>query len=190
MIYYILFGVFLCITLIIETNEKKYWHIESFMIFLATILLIIIAGFRYDTGYDYFSYEQIYEEIINMNNNMGNVINNGQVEPAYALINWLFSYGFKLCIFVIAILGVIPKMIYYYKLEHHRFFCAWLYFSTIFVFYDMGVVRQGISIGILYYSIKYIEERKKGKFFLLVLLATMFHVSAVFFIPMYWMKNK
>lgn len=190
MVYYIVFGLFLLIALGIELNERKYWHVESFMIILATILLIIIAGFRYDTGYDYYSYEQIYKDIIGMNNNMGKIINNGQVEPAYALVNWLFSYGFKLCIFVIALLGVIPKMIYYYKLEHHRFFCVWLYFATIFIFYDMGVIRQGISIGILYYSIRYIEERKKWKFFFLVVLAAMFHLSAVFFLPMYWIKNR
>ena len=108
MVYYVLFGLFLIIALVFELNEKKYWHVESFMILLATIVLIIIAGFRYDIGYDYLSYEQIYKDIIGMNNNIGNVINNGQVEPAYALINSLFSYGFKLCIFVIALLGVIP----------------------------------------------------------------------------------
>lgn len=190
MVYYIIFGILLIITLMIETNEKKYWHLESLMIILTLILLVFFAGFRYNTGFDYSSYETIYRQIVWDGMSFGETINSGLTEPAYSILNWFISSSFKVFVFIIALLGIVPKMMYYYKLEHHRFFCVWLYFASIFVFYDMGVIRQGIAIGILYYSIRYIKERKAKKFWVLVIIAAMFHLTALMFIPLYYLGNR
>lgn len=51
------------------------------------------------------------------------------------------------------------------------------------------ILRQAISISILMYSIKYIEDKKLTKFIISVLIATLFHKTSLVFFPVYFLCN-
>ena len=64
------------------------------------------------------------------------------------------------------------------------------YYASIFIFYDMGVIRQAISISILVFSYQYIMKKKPIKFITIVAVAALFHTTAVLFLPMYLIGEK
>lgn len=61
------------------------------------------------------------------------------------------------------------------------FFC----FSEFFFLYT-NLIRQSVAISIIFYSYKFIEERKPIKFLICILLAMGFHTSAIFMLPLYF----
>lgn len=61
-----------------------------------------------------------------------------------------------------------------------------LFFFCVFVI-DMSAVRQSISLAIYLYSIRYIHNRNIWMYFLLVILASLFHFSALVLFPFYWL---
>lgn len=69
-------------------------------------------------------------------------------------------------------------------------------FLPIFLFYTIGayftsnnVTRQAMAVAITMLSWKYIFDRKLLKFVLVVFLASTIHISAVFFLPMYFLSD-
>lgn len=63
------------------------------------------------------------------------------------------------------------------------------------IFYAMGnltvtsIYRQWLAIAILTFSLKYVYERKPFKFLLVVLIATLFHRTAIIFVIVYFLYN-
>lgn len=55
---------------------------------------------------------------------------------------------------------------------------------------SMNVIRQYIAIGILTFAFEYILDKRKLKFVLSVLLATMFHYTAIVFLVAYYFRDK
>ena len=69
-------------------------------------------------------------------------------------------------------------------------------FLPIFLFYTIGsyftsnnVTRQAMAVAITMLSWKYIFDRKIFKFLLMVFLASTIHISAIFFLPMYFLSD-
>lgn len=80
------------------------------------------------------------------------------------------------------------------------FYMIWKYSENailgISVFYAMGfltstsIYRQWIAIAILTYSIKYIENRKPWKFLITIVIASLFHRTAIIFVIAYFIYGK
>jgi len=54
--------------------------------------------------------------------------------------------------------------------------------------FHMAAMRQSIAIGFVFFSYKYIIERKLALFLLLILSGSLFHSSAVIFAPVYFLS--
>ena len=79
--------------------------------------------------------------------------------------------------------------IYIYKYSSNQSL-ALLFYTTLGLFtFNLSGARQGIAMAICLFSFKYIVERRLIKFLLVVILAHYFHVSALFFIPAYFVAN-
>jgi transmembrane protein EpsG len=50
-------------------------------------------------------------------------------------------------------------------------------------------LRQDLSVGIFIYSTKYILEKNKIKYILLIIFAILVHKSAIILLPLYWVVN-
>ena len=64
-----------------------------------------------------------------------------------------------------------------------------LFVITSNYFLSMNVVSQYIAIAICLFACVYAVKRKPAAFFALILLAAGFHVSALIFIPVYWLPR-
>lgn len=67
---------------------------------------------------------------------------------------------------------------------------ALFFFLTMGFFqFSLTGIRQAISIAITLNAMAFIEQKKVLKFLVIILLAALFHKSALFCLPLYWVMN-
>lgn len=182
--YYFLLGFFLylfCIIYILRDTKK----ITNIVICIVLIFLTLMIGFRYDVGVDYLSYERIFLE----------EWNDFGLEPFYTLINYIVMKAngeFYLVMMISIFITNLFVGIYLKRLKWKPtliLFSLFIYtVSSLFLF--TNGVRQGIAISIVFYSVVYIEQKNFKRFFICILLASLFHVSAIVMLILYFIKIK
>jgi len=184
-IYYSIFCILLILTIIDFYNIKRYQAI--FILFLIGIALILFSGLRYDTGFDYFNYKNNFILF-----KKGQGIFNKSFEPGFSLLVIILNKlraNYQWVLIISAILAVTLKLAFIKKYSPYIFLSVLLYYSRVYLFNDLGQIRQGIALGIILWSLVYLLERRFIKFTLVVLLASLFHVSALIFFPVYFLVN-
>jgi hypothetical protein len=91
-------------------------------------------------------------------------------------------------IFIIAVFSVLTKLWIINKYSEAKFISLLMYFAGIFIAYDMGIIRQGISISIFLISLQFIREQKLIKFLITVLIGAMFHFTSLIYILLYFIN--
>lgn len=67
---------------------------------------------------------------------------------------------------------------------------ALFFFVTLGFFqFSISGIRQALAIAISLFAFKYIQEKKLIKYTTIVVLAALFHKSALFCLPIYWIMN-
>lgn len=138
------------------------------------IILWVISGIRYEVGTDfsfYYTYINVVKSIDIKNNEYGmwllgsfinSFTNNGQV---FILITSL--------IIIFFLFKTIEKNSTYPEIS------ILLLFGLGFYFTSLNILRQYIALSIVFYSLKYLFDKKYWRYSFLILLATMFHYSAI-----------
>lgn len=185
MIYIFLLTIIISFEIMNICTEYKYKKINRYGFIVIALILVLIAGFRSGIGYDFESYNNIFKMIKTGTLKTSEI----SVEPAYYLINKICS-NFKIVILISAFIGVGIKILMINKYSENKFISLAMYFSGVYIMYDMGVIRQGMSIAIALISIKYIKEQNFVKFFTTIIIASLFHVSILLFIPLYFISSR
>ena len=203
-VYYCLYGILLVSGLIFVKRDNKIElqkkQNRNYTIF-ACILLILLFAFRHpsmgaDLGYNlnsgYLSGFKVISE-----RNWYSVFTDKYMnyERAYIILNKLigiFANDIQIFLFMIAITALIPIFYYIYKNSDDVVLSTVIFMGIpVFQMYFSGL-RQVLAIGITTLSIKFIQEKKIIKFFLVVFLASAFHYSAMIFLaayPIYFIKS-
>lgn len=109
-------------------------------------------------------------------------------ERGYILFNKLisvFSDNQQVFLGVVAFAGLLPIFYTIQKKMTHPDLAIYIFMGLpCFLMFFSGV-RQAIAIGICFYAIQYIMDRKLIKFLITVLIATLFHTSAWVFLLAY-----
>ena len=134
--------------------------------------LVLIAGFR-ACGVDFNEYITIHYYI-----QQGDFF----TEPAHVLLNRLFV-NFGWVVLIMACLSLLPKAYIFRKISPYPFLSLFLLLSPWFFTQDMGQYRQAVSTGFCLLSTLFMYKEKRWKALWLVVVAMMFHYSAVFFLP-------
>lgn len=185
MVYYSVYFLLIILSSI-EVISNKIRN-NRFFYLLPTIILVLLAGLRYHTGYDYLSYQNIYESINNFND-----IFKLNIEIGFLFINWGLKFiidNFQVFIFVVAFFSVILKSKFLKKYSEYAVIPLLYYFSFYFLVRDMGQMRQALSVGILIWSIPYIYKRDFWKFLSIVLLASSIHFTSIIFLICYFFNK-
>lgn len=184
-IYLLIFFLTGC-ELIIPDKKKHGFNVFYFFVF---IILLIFAGFRYWTGYDYGSYMSIFDSISQYNYKFSEV----DIELGFYLIIKiisLFDVGYNLFLFVIAFLAILIKFIFFKRYTNSYFLPLLLYFGAFYLMNEMGQIRQGLALSIFMLSLKYINERNFKIFFSTFLISISIHNSSIFILPAYFIAHK
>lgn len=154
---------------IIRLRNRRKW------LFYILVLLppILFATIRYNIGTDYESYWYYY-----IGNNYSS-----EYEPLFQLINYISRYIFHdfygvLLICAILTYGFILASLIKLKEDVSIAIGLWVYYCYYYVA-SFNVMRQMLAVSIVLYATILLSENKKIKFIILVIIASMFHSSAV-----------
>ena len=159
-----------------------YYSQHHLGLWIAAIIMAVVAGIRYNTGYDYGSYYWYY------------VAKQGSFEKGF---EWLNSFGhllhlnvFEFQIFYAFLtLGLLSYFLYSNVSPGIGGFGLLYYFSRFYWVRDLGQIRSSLASVICLYSIKYIKEKRPIPFLIIILIAQLVHRGAIVFIFAYLIAN-
>lgn len=195
MIPYII--LYLLIVLIGYINIRKKKNINNYCF----IIIFLFMGFRYNVGWDFKAYYNFaemtylkkYSLFLSLSDlkywdiNKFKFINLELFNKIIYKIVWqLNEPQILFVIYSFIFLWLIKK-----GLDNEKKYSiySWILFLSIPIlfFYFTSLIRQSIAVGIVFYSYKYIKKRDIKKYLLLIYLATLFHSSAFYIIPQYFL---
>lgn len=147
-----------------------------------TLLFFCLSFLRWERGTDWKMYLMIFKNITHSKYLQENF------EYLFKMLNTFIydiSGSFTLLLFVEA---VIIYCCYYFVIKKYSVFpilslLVWLSIALGNIFFT----RQAIAIAICFFSVIFIIERRKYWFVALILIACLFHRTAVIFLPAYWL---
>ena len=186
MIYFLIFFFFVPFVFLYEFNINK--NIKYVFSSIVLTFLILLTGLRGSVDGDYENYLDIY-------NNLGKYFSEYStiVEPCYVFLNkfaFNFNFGFNFVLFIMAVITISPKVIFFFNNSSNFALSIIIFYSTIFFQFDFTQIRQAFAIAIFMYSLKFIINKNIYKYFLSIIFASLFHISALILIPGYFIVNK
>ncbi|MEG5919695.1 EpsG family protein [Enterobacter hormaechei] len=143
---------------------------RSFLYIILFTLIVIFIGFRYQTGLDWLFYNDLF---------------NGEsfslaIEPGYYLLSFISSFlmGYWVYQALITVFLIICLKRFFDENATNYLFCIGIFFLYQFIFVTEAL-RQIISLSVILIAYKKFYENKNFQFYVLTVLAILFHVSAL-----------
>lgn len=180
-------GIYSLIFNAIPQNTYTRKKVKSVFIFLITLQLIIILALRHSSvGYDLNTYINFFRAV--------------SVDPGYHIVNHRFEIGYKILNYIISLISgneqafvaiisvitLIPIGVIIYRYSKMPFLSYIVLISFNYYAFLFSGLRQGIAYSLVLLSYIFIKESKPFKFIVLVLLTSLFHKSALIFLPAYF----
>ena len=161
---------------------------------LTVFPVIAMFGLRFGIGTDYFNYEQIYNEVHGAsicdywrlhNQNFSNFY----IEPGYYALNKIFPsyrsllWGIGILLFTLLLIAIKD-----YSKQINLAFALFIYLSTQYI-YALNGMRFAIAVVLILIGYKFLIQNKTKQFVLMVLLASLFHKTALFCLAMVFLKR-
>lgn len=160
----------------------------NFFHFLALLLLTIVVAIRYDVGTDWNTYNSLFNMY---KNNPLMTFGSQEMEFGYYYVNKIviwFGGGAPV------VFGLLALIAWYFSLKSVSYYLVPLLVFFLFVdeyfFISLNLVRQFTALGIFICSIKFIEKKQFLKFLLCLSFASLFHLSAIILLPLYFLPYK
>lgn len=158
-------------------------------IVLPIILLILFSSIRnYTVGTDSITYTEAYRLEYNpyyygFNPN----IEYGYQFIDYLILNFFSNYFWLFLFFSIAI--VCLYMVTIKKISKYYLTSVFIFITFGFYTFFFNGLRQGVAMAIFFFGLPYLIEKRIISYFLVVFIASMFHVSALVMLPVYFLVN-
>ena len=156
---------------------------QKYGLIISAFLLIFIAVFRFDVGFDYHGYfHAIYPKL-----NIWVVRN---FEPIPKLIYYIADY-LSSPLFVFIAFGV-PTYILFFKTFHDlsvNEYESFIIFFSMFYLGTMDTIRQYLALAVTFYGFRFVKQKKFLRYFICCVVAFLCHKSAiiaVFIYPIYY----
>lgn len=181
--YFVYFSILilsvLCGHKIERSRTKREEHNFRVLLFL---VLCVPAVLRYNIGTDYPQYALIYDFISD--------VDSGKIEIGYrwlcVLLNKLGADSFWM-FFVMSILTYAP---FCFGTPRDMMKGCTFMFVCAFYLNSYSLIRQAVAISFLLYATFQLLEGRGAKFLLFVLIASLFHRSALLILPFYFLRKQ
>lgn len=193
-IYSTVFSLSILLSFIIEKRIIYRKKTNKYHIFIIILPLVILSTIRIGVGTDFYAYENIYYLVNSMsfkevviNTKYGN-------EPLYVLLNkvaYILFNDFRAVLFLNTFISYylitsrLSKFTEKIPISFGLFISLMLHFSLGF-----NIMRQMIAMSIVFYSIEFIFENNFKKYLFFIIVASLFHNSAIVFIALYLFNSK
>lgn len=165
----------------------------SGLLVFCIIILATLAGFRApDVARDYgqyqFAFDNIYDFVRDESGGYFSVF-----EPGFVALVFLFrqffiqNYGVAIMVFF-AFASVTLKVISFKKFAINPFLVLLLYYCHFFVLQEMTQIRIGFASSLFLISLIYYFRKNYVTFVSIILFATLFHYSAIFYLVILFLR--
>lgn len=154
---------------------------------IQTLVLTIVIGLRFEVGTDWYGYVSIYESLYYFEFSDLTFRFFQGFEPGFVALNIILNrLGFDYyAIFLASALLTYGFLFYAMARDSEDQLIAIVaLFGLGFVFWHTNHVRQAIAASIVFWSIRFLWERKLVSYFAAIAFATLFHYTAIVLIPL------
>lgn len=173
--YLISFLIIIIVTKIFDINIKKNNKLFSIILFILILfMLTFISGFRYYVGTDYHAYIQMYNSYSYLE--FGSVI-------LFKIAN-LLSPNPQTIIFIYSL---VTNLVILFSMYRFRNKCDISLSMATYLFmffpFTFNIIRQSLAFSICLLAITYLLDKNYKRYIILVLVASLFHSSALIILP-------
>ncbi len=169
----------------VDRKKRVYW----LFILLIAAVLIFVAGFRYRVGADYGNYMSMYARL---KNNWVDELIRFQ-EPGLAVICKIASFIYDDYATMFFLVSLITIWLYVKTIAKNS--TTILFSILLYIFVgswagSFGAIRQYCAAAIIFAGHRYIYNKKIWKYLLVIIIAILFHRTAIIMLPVYFTANK
>ena len=168
----------------IDAQQKKK---KVFLSLTGVMFVAILATPVLDSVSDLINYSEYYDRIGGCDLR-GILTGASGFEPGYGLLNYMahaISKNFYFFLFVYALVIINLYHRSFYKYSPYVLFSVLMFLLTFFN-QHIFLLRQGLSVAVCCYSLKYVIDRKFWYFVIACIIAFSFHNSSLVFFPVYF----
>ena len=179
MLFYIVNLFFISLTAYVLRKNKRLMYSVIF------IWLFTLGALRGEgVGADYYGYKSYFEIF----SKLKWFSSYASIERGYILLNKIisiFTDNYQWLLVVCSFLSLIGVIYFVKKQAFFPIVSIWLYISMGYYQATFTRLRQAIAISVVLIAYKYAQEKKFWKFILLIILASLFHRTALIAVLIY-----
>lgn len=147
------------------------------LLWLAGVGMMIMIGFRYEVGADWYPYLYIYQRIGWVD--WESAISRG--DPGFYTLLWLAQqWGLEIWVVNLVCAAIfVAGLIKFSKRQANPWLAVAVTIPYLVLVVAMSGVRQATAIGFLFFALVAFSEKKFGRFLLFVVAAASFHASSI-----------
>lgn len=162
---------------------------------LAAIMLICIAGLRYETGGDWDTYTMLFKHFPTFSQLIGRpaVFADVPVEEGFVLLSaFIKSLGGTVqhLFFVVTTINILLITSALHKYTKYPVMALLCYYCILYFQLEMIYIRQATAVALCFFALQYIEPRRIVPYLVFILLACTFHRVAALMIPLYFIMHR
>ena len=175
---------------LIDGQIKKLRYPNVILICLSCVVMLMLAYYRDHVGLDFQSYILIFDKASGKYVPDYLIADYSSIEKGFIWLNYIVArFGGN----IYTLMGTSCAIMLGFMIPVWRDYGAKmsvalsiLGFFTTYFYISLNITRQFISVGMLFYSTKYMWQRKPIHFFVLVFISSLFHGSSWFFALFYF----
>lgn len=185
MIYFALILLLFLLSFLNQIDlEKRFILILEFFVFA---LFLLFGGLRYKVGADWDSYEVLFNGVSSIEE-----VVKSREEKLYMMSNFLIKIifdNYSFFVFVFFLIAFVLKFNVIKLYSKDVFLSLMIYVYGVLLIYDFNGIRQGMAMSFIMLSIPFILNKSFVRFSLLIIIACFFHISAIVFLPFYFLSR-
>lgn len=180
----ILFVILLTLVILAFFEDENIQGNSLLLMIVGAVLTLCIAFRPEGVDKDYFSYVGYY---YNPNSSMALL-----TEPTFRVISSIARFfGVPAIIFIVYAFLAVPLKVYsIVRITPLWYMSILVWFSHLYIVQDMTQIRVAVASAIYLFSLPYLIKGHRWRFLLCVVVAILFHYSALFLIPICLLSNK
>ena len=189
--YYIIGSVLFFSCLFYSINGWKQSVKDILYLFFTFFPLLLFSSLRYPKyGTDTYVYSDMFG--VFAQGNYAFYENPFAYEPGFMLLSKIISLmtsNFQMYLLALNLFYIWSCVCFIRKYSSSVWLSVFLFVGMGFFDQSMNVLRQFFALSIILWSYRYLDRRVIWKFLLLVILASLFHLSSIIFIVMIWIDR-
>ncbi|SMB88653.1 EpsG family protein [Desulfonispora thiosulfatigenes DSM 11270] len=189
-IYYLLLFYFI---FIYSLKKIKIPLNRNTIIYLYAIPIFLIIALRdFSVGTDTFMYQIMFERSIFNLKHYGTEMLSLRKEPLFWLTAAIIQFvvgSDRVYFAIMALIMIFSLSIFIIRHSKFPMISFWLYVTLGYLGLSMSGLRQMLAISITFLGFKYLINGNWVKYIITILIAVMFHFSAIVMIPIYYLRK-